>query len=1287
MGFQRRIVLIKRLLFTVILIFLSTQFYSQTTYYVAPTASGGNNSNSGTSLAAPFETLQHAIDQLTAGDILYIREGTYRETITIDEDGSSGNLITIQNYNNEVVTIDGTTDIAGTWSTYNDVSGAYQFSYTGDITQLFVDDQPMVNARWPNAQFNDDSIFSHSTWAEGDEGNSSNGSLTIDTSVHDPGIIDLDGSIGILNIGSFKTWSVEITDHNLATDVITYNSADLGGTYKTKHHYYFFEGKKEFIDTNNEWFHDKANNKLYLFPDDGSDPSNRSIKAKTTDYRVTFSAANYVKLQGINFFATTFQMTGNSDNNIIEECNFYFPSASQRMLGTTNGLGTPNVTSIEGSADNNHILKCLFENSEGEALRIKGDYNKVENNYFHHIDWSVSQIEGLMVSIFFNGVENIFDNNSIHTTGASATVLPGQRSIFSYNNITNTGLLQSDGAVFQGTSANVSGSVVHHNYVYDTEKYAFRYDAPGGDAAAAGGYGIMHHNIADNTNGLMIKGNNQIIAHNTIINTQNNKNDIVILSEDCSNTNTWLFNNLAEKIGAHRSATSFSLSANSPMPIAGNVGGSDYGYLKDDNGTDNNSDDDFWRVCVNGDTYYNATAGVGSAQNNIDQINISRTGLTYNADVESLINYNSADGKTESDYQPTSNTIIDQGVSLSETPSGSSTYGPSSNFNYTPITGSSRQMNELIPHTNAGSGADVGAFEVGESWTTGINWVPKFHTTIWKKTAASTDWNSSSNWSTGYVPTSDVNVIIPTGATRYPEISNTGAVSKNITLNTSASLTINKGFDLTIAGNFTNRGTVTLNSDADEFASIIVEGTSSGNITYNRYVNTVGTDEWDLIGSPVDGLSISSFVTTNTTGTATLPINNTLSPNAYAIGIYDNSNNTWTNFTTASVGAAGNFDIGKGYQMASVNGGTGLLKFTGTVATTAQTQAIIDNDAANAGAGRRWSLIANPFPSYVNVNDDAHASNNFITVNSDKLHDTYEAVYGYDADGTGYTVYNHTYNSNSAVYLAPGQAFMVASDDTSSDNVSFTTAMRTISGGDDFAIGDDDYDSQEVVIKLYNDNTEIEETRFYFEEGLSLGLDPGYDAGAFSQSAAIMSRLVEEDQGHGLVINAMGTESMNNAIIPLVINQEAYQDFKVVLFTHTIPDNVNVYLEDNQQGIMTLLNEQDFELTPENTLSEVGRFYLHLTEGTFSIDEEVLTNNLNVFKADDNNFITVEGLAVQSDVTDVKLYNILGMEVLSTSLSNNTNTQTISTDGLAAGVYVIKLDSGSHRLIKKLIIH
>ena len=80
------------------------------------------------------------------------------------------------------------------------------------------------------------------------------------------------------------------------------------------------------------------------------------------------------------------------------------------------------------------------------------------------------------------------------------------------------------------------------------------------------------------------------------------------------------------------------------------------------------------------------------------------------------------------------------------------------------------------------------------------------------------------------------------------------------------------------------------------------------------------------------------------------------------------------------------------------------------------------------------------------------------------------------------------------------------------------------------------------------------------------------------------------------------------------------------------------------------------------------------------------TNNLSVFKADYNNFITIEGLAVQSQETSVKLYNVVGMEVLSTSLNNNTNTQIIPTDGLASGVYVIKLQSANNQLTKKLII-
>ena len=503
--------------------------------------------------------------------------------------------------------------------------------------------------------------------------------------------------------------------------------------------------------------------------------------------------------------------------------------------------------------------------------------------------------------------------------------------------------------------------------------------------------------------------------------------------------------------------------------------------------------------------------------------------------------------------------------------------------------------------------------------------------------------------------------------------------AQNLTVSSGTSFTVDKTGSVTITGNFSNSGTFTLNSDADEFSSIIVSGSSTGNIDYNRYVNAVGTDEWDLIGSPLDAVSISTFVTNNTNGTATLATNGS----AYAVGVYDNATDTWTNYTTSTVGAAGNFDIGKGYQMASVDGGTGILKFTGTVASTTQTQAIINNDAANSNAGRRWNLIANPFPSYVQGNSNADGSNNFLTVNADKLDDSFEAVYGYDADGTGYTIYN---NSSGALRLAPGQAFMVASDDTSSDNVSFTTAMRTAVGGDDLIVGDVLEDSFELILKLYEGDTEIDYTRFYFEDGLTLGLDPGYDAGHFNEEASLMSRLLEEDEGVGFAINAMGLENVSDAVIPLVINREAGTDFRIGIDTFGIYAGTNVYLEDNVQGTMTLLNEGDFELNPESTLSEAGRFFIHLTEDTFSNEDEVETNLLNVFKADYNNFITVEGLAMQSGNTNVKLYSLLGREILSKELNNSTNTQTISTETIATGVYVIKLQSGNRVLTKKLII-
>jgi hypothetical protein len=79
------------------------------TWYVAPPASGGSDSNAGT-LAAPFATIGHGVSMLSAaGDVLNVRAGTYNESVVIwQKNGTSTNPIRVQNYSGETPVIDGT---------------------------------------------------------------------------------------------------------------------------------------------------------------------------------------------------------------------------------------------------------------------------------------------------------------------------------------------------------------------------------------------------------------------------------------------------------------------------------------------------------------------------------------------------------------------------------------------------------------------------------------------------------------------------------------------------------------------------------------------------------------------------------------------------------------------------------------------------------------------------------------------------------------------------------------------------------------------------------------------------------------------------------------------------------------------------------------------------------------------------------------------------------------------------------------------------------------------------
>ena len=113
--------------------------------YVSP---DGNDNNSG-SLNAPFRTIQHAIDNAQAGDVISIRKGTYRERLKIEElNGGEDAPITFENYQNEEVVLSGASPINSTWVRHE--NNIWKTNLNFDVSQLYLDGQMLTAARWPN---------------------------------------------------------------------------------------------------------------------------------------------------------------------------------------------------------------------------------------------------------------------------------------------------------------------------------------------------------------------------------------------------------------------------------------------------------------------------------------------------------------------------------------------------------------------------------------------------------------------------------------------------------------------------------------------------------------------------------------------------------------------------------------------------------------------------------------------------------------------------------------------------------------------------------------------------------------------------------------------------------------------------------------------------------------------------------------------------------------------------------------------------------------------------------
>jgi autotransporter-associated beta strand protein len=249
------------------------------------------------------------------------------------------------------------------------------------------------------------------------------------------------------------------------------------------------------------------------------------------------------------------------------------------------------------------------------------------------------------------------------------------------------------------------------------------------------------------------------------------------------------------------------------------------------------------------------------------------------------------------------------------------------------LTESSLNTDNLVgrsspPQTQSGAYTNAGGNFIGSpsgtiTSNTGLT-APAFYAIATNPCTAGTwfgitsTWGTNTNWCNNTLPTNTTDVVIPSGVTNFPNISVAGAVCRNITINSGASLTMANPGTLTVSGNFANNGTFTAGTGTVTFdAASGTQTLNSGGSTFNIVThNAAGT-----LQLVTNNLSTGTATFTNSVGTVDLNGKNLSTGELTGPGTLDNSSSTASTLTTGTA-------TGASYSGTIQNTGTGTLSLS-----------------------------------------------------------------------------------------------------------------------------------------------------------------------------------------------------------------------------------------------------------------------------------------------------------------------------------------------------------------------
>lgn len=534
----------------------------------------------------------------------------------------------------------------------------------------------------------------------------------------------------------------------------------------------------------------------------------------------------------------------------------------------------------------------------------------------------------------------------------------------------------------------------------------------------------------------------------------------------------------------------------------------------------------------------------------------------------------------------------------------------------------------------------------------------------WKTNAATTDWGTPGNWGLGVVPGPSTDILIPTGAARYP-------IGTSHTIGAGFGMVLDPGAQLTMPA-LTNNGDLKLRSDATNMSSLITDSPNVPAILelYLSGGGSQGSYKWHYISVPT---------------TTDIPVGIFTTGITYDLASYNEPrvssevSQGWIGFdgwvySTVETDYDYDYDftyleLGRGYEYLDNNNNT--FTFSGTL-NSADVSPVATFKSGGIPAVNGFNLLGNPFPSgldwdYIITHDYPENTSKSLFFTRNNVWCTYINGVGVPSDING--------------LIPPMQGFMVK---TYGENhaIPLVAAARTHS----MHMRYKGVSIIPLVRLSLSDDISSDETVVRFDPDAKSGFDYDFDAVKVSISPSNLL-IYSSLSGTNYTINGQPFPE-TFLEIPITVNLLSSGNHSITASQLQGLDNYNVQLTDNSTGFSADLKANPVLNFTAASGSITDRFTLKVGGSITGTENPVLAKGLfNIYTGFDQIYIQTLNGGWEGKSGSVKILDLSGKtinQIHNITFSRNSVIEIPAEYG--KGLFFVEIRSGIKRFVGKVLI-